>query len=400
MRAIENGRHTRLLNIFNPGQGVMPPRLAGREEVMQVLNELLGRALHQQSAPPSDAVLYGPRGNGKTVLLSAFEEQCRRHNLDVLSLTPVTIKTEARLASRLLQDDSFIGRIVDTVAPDRLRLGAAEWRRMSPVDKAQYRLDNLDKLLQARCRERPLVVTLDEAHTLDTGVGQLLLNLSQDVRKQGAPFLLVLAGTPNLEKCLSKMSSTFWDRSEILGIGRLSMVATREALALPLRGHGVSVDEAALDTAVAESQQYPFFIQLWGQALCRTLVDRDASHVDMTIVELGRHTFRQRRDKYYARRYREFQEYDLLPAAIVAAQAFQDTNVLSEDALRQALAARSGINKTQVKNVIGRLADLGYIWCLPEAVHWEPGIPSLMNHLQAGVPVSGQSHTEAGQAKK
>lgn len=44
-----------------------------------------------------------------------------------------------------------------------------------------------------RCRARALVALVDEAHTLDLAVGQLLLNVSQEVRTD-APFLLARMG--------------------------------------------------------------------------------------------------------------------------------------------------------------------------------------------------------------
>ena len=63
-------------------------------------------------------------------------------------------------------------------------VGQAEWA--APDGSAQ----DLTDRLTARCRKKPVVVLVDEAHTLTRDVGQLLLNLSQEVRAN-APFLLV-----------------------------------------------------------------------------------------------------------------------------------------------------------------------------------------------------------------
>ncbi len=55
------------------------------------------------------------------------------------------------------------------------------------------------------------MVTVDEAHMLDIEVGSTLLNLSQNLRgEHTAPFLLVLAGTPNLEMHLGRIGATIW----------------------------------------------------------------------------------------------------------------------------------------------------------------------------------------------
>ena len=65
-------------------------------------------------------------------------------------------------------------------------VGEAQWATHAPSPQ------NLTERLIARCQTKPVVVLLDEAHTLAREVGQLLLNVSQEVRAD-APFLLVLA---------------------------------------------------------------------------------------------------------------------------------------------------------------------------------------------------------------
>ena len=127
---------------------------------------------------------------------------------------------------------------------------------------------NLRAELTARCRRKPLAALLDEAHTLDLEVGRTLLNASQQVRVD-APFLLVLAGTPGLAAHLGAMDVSFWSRlgEGRLGVGLLSDAAARAALVEPLAARGEGIDAAALATVVEYSQRYPYFIQLWGEAL-------------------------------------------------------------------------------------------------------------------------------------
>ena len=120
----------------------------------------------------------------------------------------------------------------------------------------------------ARAKSKPLLVLLDEAHTLEPKVGQWLLNAAQ-VAGRRAPFLLVLAGTPDLRARLSEMEASFWNRAEQLPLGRLDETATAEAIRRPLAEDGIAVEEEALARMVRESHGYPFFVPLWGQAVWR-----------------------------------------------------------------------------------------------------------------------------------
>ena len=246
--------------LFAPGDGATPPALTGREREEAVLTRCLADLLAGTS-PPHDVVLTGPRGNGKTVLLNWFEHACRDHgtDVDVVNLTPDDIPTRDALI------DVLSPRGIARLLPRKIgvaAVGSVEWA--PPSGGA----GTLRAKLTARCRRKPLVVLLDEAHTLDLGVGRMLLNASQQVRAN-APFLLVLAGTPGLAAHLGAMNASFWRRlgEGRLGIGLLSDAATRAALVEPLAAHGTSLDADALNAVIDDSQRYPYFIQVWGRAL-------------------------------------------------------------------------------------------------------------------------------------
>ena len=223
--------------LFTPGTGAAPPALTGREREQEVLRQCLGDLLGG-AAPPHDAALIGPRGNGKTVLLSWFEGACRAAGrIEVARLSPSRTRT--------------VPALIDALLPARklgvAGIGQAEW---APAPALQ----DLSERLIARCRRKPLVVLVDEAHTLEHDAGRLLLNLSQEVRAK-APFLLVLAGTPGLPAHLAAMDASFWSRlgKGRLGIGLLSGAAARAALVEPLAEHGVQITaaEAAARPGVA-----------------------------------------------------------------------------------------------------------------------------------------------------
>ena len=227
--------------VFSPGTGATPPALTGREEEQSVLSRCLA-AMASGKAPAHDVVLVGPRGNGKTVLLNWFATACRasRRRVDALTLTPSDIADRQALMEALAPRRA-LARLLPRARPNG-RVGSL-LRKLLAVISLRCDGRSLAVALTARCRRRPLAVLLDEAHTLNIKVGGALLNASQQARAT-APFLLVLAGTPGLPRRLDAMDASFWGRlaDGLLGIGRLSASAAKEALTKPLLAHDVSIE--------------------------------------------------------------------------------------------------------------------------------------------------------------
>lgn len=374
----------KLRGLFHPGNGVMPPHLAGRDKEESVMDEFLF-ALRNNRPADKDVIIYGPRGNGKTVFLTRYEEKAAKKLGDgsVLALRPSEIDTREKLVLHLIERDSSLWETLKEKLPTKMAMTGkilettearmeVEWNKLSQeerVHKAELLLD--DSLIE-RCRKRPLVVTIDEAHTLKTDVGKYLLNLSEQVRKRGAPFQLVLAGTPDLECRINRMDATFWSRARIMGFGRLTKQATTDAIVIPLSDNGFDFMPHALQFVIDDTQQYPYFIQLWGESLCNAMRLNETSRIiDTKLVESAFEDYDNQRTVYYRTRYSEIVEESLLDAAVDVARAFGDRPALSEPELADVVN-----NETKQ-----RLRSLGYIWQDPLSTRYEPGIPSLANFV-------------------
>ena len=378
----------RLKHLFNPGNGVAPPLLAGREEPLGQLGDFL-QALTCGEAPSKDVILYGPRGNGKTVLLETFRQRCLKAGVHTVELRPKNVNTAADMAGLLLHhDDDAMAELLDKIKPDSVALnvpgiGGVGWRQLSRAEKDQLRVRHLTSLLRVRCRKTPLVVCLDEAHTLDRDMGGNLLNVSELLRKGGAPFLLAMAGTPDLRQRLGEMDASFWGRSAKLGIGRLDRAATEAALASPLAELGIRFEPSALARVVNESQRYPFFIQVWGKALCHALCEARATRITPDIIDKASPQVEFERQDYYLDRFNELVERDLLQASIVVGTLYDDGETqISQSKLQDTLQdSGAATTEQEAREQFHALSALGYIWNPPPLPVWELGIPSLMSYV-------------------
>ena len=369
------------LGPFQPGPGGMPPYLAGRETEQDLFRALLQR-LRDRGPLPSEVILYGPRGNGKTVLLGWLRDEAAASETETAVLLPSGIPDVPRLSELLLPKSWW-----DRLTPEQVAAFGISWR-----PGAAGAPPPLDEILAARARKAPLLVVMDEAHTLDVEVGRALLSASQEVRRR-FPFLLVLAGTPDLRGHLGAMGASFWSRMRKLRIGRLDEDASREGFARPFADAGIRVDDGALDEMVRLSDGYPYFIQLLGQKVWERLgwsaaCGEAPPEVTPAVFEAARPGFEHARGDYYLHRFAEFRKQDLLKVARSVAAAFADREVLDVAAVERAV--RSGLDDPSSDAAADRaelaLADLGFIWGTSPTPGWEPGIPSLMDYILEFAP--------------
>ena len=375
------------LGPFRAGPGSPPPYLAGREAEQAACRAFLNE-LRNRRPPPREIVFYGPRGNGKTALLVWLQrEAASRFGLDVIRLTPAAARTEAGLVERLLPA-SWRRRI----APETVSVSGITWR------PGEERPPPLDAALAARAGKKPLVLVLDEARTLEAEVGGALLNASRQVGRE-LPFLLVLAGTPDVQARLGAMNVTFWNRAERRPVGRLDPEAAGAALRRPLEAENVGIDEDAMRRMAGDSHGYPYFVQLWGEAVWREVSPAAPARppritrADVGTAQAG---VDRRKNGYYLERYDELMERGLLRVARAVADAFEDRDLLDDERLEAAIRRGSGEGCTPERIAEARTAlrHLGYVWRPEAEPTWEAGIPSLMDYMRAYVP--GPSGLERG----
>ncbi len=375
--APEHGGETGLIGPFRPGPGQPPPYLAGREKE-QALLRAWGGAVAQGNPPPSAVILYGPRGNGKTALLLWLQRHlAATPGVDGVRLNPSDLRTPAQLAEQLLP-----GHWWDGLAPKELSLVGFTWRPDNDLPPPRAK-----QVIRVRASRRPLVLLLDEAHTLAPEVGNELLNVSQELGAE-LPFFLVLAGTPDLEDRLSEMEASFWGRARQIRLNRLEPAAAAAAIEKPLHEDGMSIETAALEHILSRSYGYPFFLQLWGQFSWESAVPQGRRTITIHDVETAAPEFEETHGHYYRQRYEELEKRDLLPAARAVAEAFGRGSTLSAPGAREAVvgALRRAGDGADPGDAMTALKHLGFIWRSGPTPEWEPGIPSLLDYNRDQVP--------------
>ena len=378
---------------FRPGPGKRPPYLAGRQAEQALLRDWLGD-LADGAAPPSEVVLHGPRGNGKTTLLHWLEREVDAEpKVDSVWLTPSSFHGEQELVSRLLPKTPW-WRLSPGPIANRRPLRGREMETISAVESA----------LTARAKRRSFVLLLDEAHTLTPDIGRIVLNASQSVGAR-LPFLLVLAGTPGLRAVLRLMEASFRNCARAIPVGRLTDEAAREAVLRPFADEGVPITEEALAHILRESDGYPYFLQLWGLSVWRQARrgSEPPSGVTRADVAAAQPDFDGQREIYFRDRYDEIRNAQRLGPAVALAEAFSEAPLLDDRGLEAAL--RRGLGEGASPEEIRAMEEffhlLGFIWRPGTGVVWEPGIPSLMDYIRETAPTPpqrrrGRSRVENG----
>ena len=352
----------------------MPPFLAGRERDLQ----LAGRRLAELAGgiPPAQGLLFfGPRGNGKTVLLERIREDARQQGLRAERLGAGAFRSEERLVRELQRRAGVDGSRLTGVQVASVGVTA---ERAAPSE------DHFDLFAQwVRADSAPLVVLLDEAHSLAADTARDFFEVAQMAGSEALPFVLVAAGTPDAPRALRR-AGTFTERMlERRRLGRLDEAAAAAALAKPAERGGRPVDEDALALLVRESQRYPYFVQLLGSAAWDAAARAGESRIGRDAAERGIAAAGVKIQVFYQERFAEARERGVHAALRPLAEEMTehkgrlgDTEL--DSLLEQCAAARGGLDDPGKIHIA--LQDLGVIWEVSSGV-WEMGIPSFAEHI-------------------
>ena len=253
---------TELRNPFTSTFGIVPPYLAGRD----LLLSEMGRAFEGGLGDPNLSTLFvGPRGSGKTALLSCVGNEARESGWIVVD----AVAEPGMLMDILMHATVEAEGIIDSPAKRHLsgsNLGnvvGLEWEREGP-EPSNWRMDM--ELLLGKLGENGtgLLVTVDEVRVDVDELVRLVSGYQLFIR---ASFTmgLVMAGLPaNVTDLVDDKRVSFLRRARERYLGPIGDADVSRAFRRTIEQGGKTIEDDALAVAVNAAGGFPYMIQLVG----------------------------------------------------------------------------------------------------------------------------------------
>ena len=278
--------------IYTPGAGHQPPVLAGRDDRLRDWTLMLNDVAARGRVAAKDTILVGPRGVGKTALLTAYAQRARAQGTVVVDLQAVRgeaglIESLMQHARRLTAEESGPWRRART-SFERLAgfnigiagIGAGVSLRdtSTPAERpdAGSLAEALARLAAEVAKDHPsggLLVTVDElqvaAHPDLALLAATLHRLNVDHPRANVTF--AASGLPFTTSVLDAAGVTHPDRLfEVVDVPlTLQPEDARYAVVEPARGEHVTWESDALDRVLTVTNGYPAHLQLVADAVWR-----------------------------------------------------------------------------------------------------------------------------------
>lgn len=311
-------------NPFAPGAGTPPPELAGRDALLERNAIALDRIRAGRAARPS--ILYGLRGVGKTVLLTAMRDAAEGEGMTIVAieapenrslpgiLVPALRAALLRL-DRMKQATAGVSRALKALAGfaklkvkyDDLEVALDFEPEPGLADSGDLDADLADLIVAvgeaAQERQSAVVLVIDELQYVPEEQLAALISALHRAAQKRLPVTMLAAGLPQLLGQMGRAKSYAERLFEFVTIGPLDAEAAHDAIRVPIEREEEAIEHAALDAIFAQTQGYPYFLQEWGkhswdtaEGSPITAADVEAAAVS-ALAELDASFFRVRFDR-------------------------------------------------------------------------------------------------------
>ena len=312
-------------NPYAPGAGSPPPELAGRDELRRVVRIALQRI--RIGNPAKSVLMVGLRGVGKTVLLERIRVDTEADGMHTVRMeAPEGRSLPALLAPQLRVALLRLSRV--EAAKDVAKRGLSALAGFAKALRITYQdievgldfepepglADNGDleadlaALLEqvgiaAKEAGTAVVLFIDELQYINEAQFAALISALHRCAQLRLPVMLVGAGLPQLRERAGSAKSYAERLFDYPEVGPLNSADARKALESPANALGVQFDDDAVQSIIAHTLGYPYFLQEWGKhawdlADASPITLSDVEHAsNVAIAALDESFFRVRFDR-------------------------------------------------------------------------------------------------------
>ncbi len=275
-------------NPYNPGAGLRPAALAGRDADIEAFEVLADRA--EAGLVSRSIVFSGLRGVGKTVLLGELAGRAIERGWLVIQVEAEHTQPghfagalAIELANAARRQRSWRARTTDkikdalgsitsfqaTVGADGVSLGFDRLPGRADSGSIQFDLVDLAETVGAASKESGIgvVLLIDEMQELTTEQMSAVCRSCHRAGQATLPWFVIGGGLPNLPTRLAEAESYAERLFDYRVVDRLTDEHAVVALAEPAADRDVSWDADAVQFLLDESSGYPYFLQQFGKAV-------------------------------------------------------------------------------------------------------------------------------------
>ena len=255
-------------NPFTPNFGVTPEHQVGHEQLLDELTKGLDRGPRDEGYTP---FIVGPRGSGKTIVLSAIEDLAYEQGWIVLSIEASKSNLPYNINEAINQAHKSVGRSAKKTVRTgaRVKIGPVQWHReaIQEVATEEGTRTKLRTLAEhAEANGFGVLLTVDEVHSGQRDeTKDLMLDIQSITKKSELPLALVAAGLPKAKKTiLADDNITFLQRCDRFEMPLLSKQDIHAGLIETIHSANGTISDDALSMLVAACTPLPFHMQLLG----------------------------------------------------------------------------------------------------------------------------------------
>lgn len=335
-----------------------------------------------QRSPYPPIKIIGPRGVGKTTLLTWIQREATKKGVCVVRCAYLNEKNSSENPMQDLLATMAGG---EPKLRDLIKDVSVSLAGIVNVALANDKSMTYESVVREIMKKEPLLLLLDEVQHYGLEPLAELLQKSQQLISEGWPLGIVLAGTPMLDSHLRKAKSTFIIRSKKIYINTICEKATLEALREPFVQNNVAVSQEALEAMAAQTDNYPYFIQLVGEAVWEAKEDEGRTKIDIELVKAATYEAREGREDLYEECYDRMRDNNLLEQARKVMDVLEKNDgEVDDDKIFEVLSTSSNgfpvMLYSTIRETFYQLREDGFIWTMRGKTR--PGIPSFFSYFK------------------